>query len=120
MSVFQLQAYRVLTSPVEKLMAITDPITVRMLGRIAAGKHDCVLCGAALNLNPESDSSPALVGYWHGKFSEDVNEVGVAACCACALELGDEEVARRIGQVFANEILRDGEATIELVKGGVA
>ena len=116
-SYFALQAYRVLSNPVEKMLAVTDANTVRMLARIAAGNHDCIICRALLNIDPESDSSPGLVGYWHGT---GIDAIAVTACVGCVLELGDEKVVKRIGQIFKDEILRDGEATIELVQGGVS
>jgi hypothetical protein len=116
--IFSLQVYRVLSHPAEKLMAITDPITVRMLGRIAKGKADCVLCRVCLNLDSKSDTSPGLIGYWHGDFAEGVEAIGVVACCKCVLDLGNEEVARTIGEMFVNE--KCGGGTVEMVQGGVA
>jgi hypothetical protein len=115
---FQLQAYRVLSHPAETLMAVTDKITARMLNRIAKGGHDCAICGATLNLDPKSDSSPGIIGYLHGDFPKDIDGIGVTVCCDCVTRLGDKEAARTTVQMFLDE--KCGGGTVTELQGGTA
>jgi hypothetical protein len=65
------------------------------------------------------DASEAeRIGYWHGNFADEIDAVGVVAYCKCVLNLGNEEVARTIGEMFVNE--KCGGGTVEMVQGGVA
>jgi hypothetical protein len=115
--VFEFQHYRVLSHPAEKFKAMTDAVTVKMLHRIAAGKHDCTICRRTLSLKT-GGSSPGIIGYMHGGFDADISAVCVCACVACTLELGDHEAARTICQDFADEVCGSGE--VSFVEGGTA
>jgi hypothetical protein len=115
--VFQFQGYYVLSHPVESIRALVDPRLVGMFRRILRGGQDCGLCGAVLNLDPESVASPGIVGFVHGDL-DGIDAIGVAACVACTLRLGDEGVTRAIGQEFVDTCA--GGGTVELVQGGVA
>ena len=118
-SIFQFQHYAVLTHPAQKSMAMRDPITRELLRRISWGMHDCYICRRTLDLKSrDGDSTPGLVGFMHGDLPKEINGVGMAACRACAMKLGDVETSRTITQMFADEVCGGGE--VSLVHGGIA
>ena len=118
-SIFQFQHYAVLTHPAQKSMAMRDPITRELLRRISWGMHDCYICRRTLDLKSrDGDSTPGLVGFMHGDLPKEIDGVGMAACRACAMKLGDVETSRTITQMFADEVC--GGGTVELVQGGTA
>ena len=117
--VLTLQAYHVLSCPEHHLMAATDKVTMQMIVRIGAGKHDCYICRRLLVLDPKlGDAAPGLLGYIHGDLPPEVSAVAVAACCGCVRHLGDQETARTIVQMFADE--QFGGGTVFETAGGTA
>jgi hypothetical protein len=74
--ILQLQCYCVLTHAVEHFMAITDPIIVGVLGRVAKGTCDCAICSRTLDLKSfGGDSKPGILAYMHGDLPDEVNAV---------------------------------------------
>jgi hypothetical protein len=118
MGIIQLQHYRVATHPEEAIRAMIDPRMVGLFRRVLKRQHDCALCQTTLDLDPESDSSPGLMGFLHGDFGKDVDAVCVAACVACTLKLGDEGASRALCQEFVDTCA--GGGTVQLVQGGTA
>lgn len=113
--IFQLQVYCARTHREEHPKALIDPNLTGLFRRIIRGQHDCYICRRTLDLDPVSDTSPGLICYAHG---DRPQVVGMAACRACAVKLGNEQTARMIGEMFVDECCCGG--TVELVQGGNA
>ena len=116
----QFAGISLVSHPEAAIVAVMDPRLVGVIQRIAKGQHDCALCRATLELDPDmGDDALGVVGFLHGDVGDDVGAIGVAVCCACTRALGDDGVGRALSLSFAAEFCGGGEI-LEVAQGGTA